>query len=96
MMDHGKLVFAGTVDEFDNYIVPNTIFVHLANAPSTDVLARIEGVCGIEELGGQQFRVRFTDAQEVIERIVVKVSKIIGDYWRFDRKRIPWIRYSLN
>lgn len=79
MMDHGKLVFAGTVDEFDNYIVPNTIFVHLANAPSTDVLARIEGVCGIEELGGQQFRVRFTDAQEVIERIV---DQSIEDHWR--------------
>ena len=79
MMDDGKLVFAGTVDEFDNYIVPNTIFVHLANAPSTDVLARIEGVCGIEELGGQQFRVRFTDAQEVIERIV---DQSIENHWR--------------
>ena len=79
MMDHGKLVFAGTVDEFDNYIVPNTIFVHLANAPSTDVLARIEGVCGIEELGGQQFRIRFTDAQEVIERIV---DQSIENHWR--------------
>ena len=79
MMDHGKLVFVGTVDEFDNYIVPNTIFVHLANAPSTDVLARIEGVCGIEELGGQQFRIRFTDAQEVIERIV---DQSIENHWR--------------
>ena len=79
MVEKGKMVFSGTVDEFDNYIVPNTIFVHLANAPSTDVLARIEGVCGIEELGGQQFRVRFTDAQEVIERIV---DQSIEKHWR--------------
>ena len=79
MVEKGKMVFSGTVDEFDNYIVPNTIFVHLANAPSTDVLARIEGVCGIEELGGQQFRVRFTDAQEVIERIV---DQSIENHWR--------------
>ena len=40
MMDHGKMVFSGTVDEFDNYIVPNTIYVHFANAPSAEVLDR--------------------------------------------------------
>ena len=30
MIEQGKLVFAGTVNEFDNYIVPNTLFVSLA------------------------------------------------------------------
>ena len=38
MMEHGQLVFAGKVDEFDNYIVPNSILLHLANAPATEVL----------------------------------------------------------
>ena len=70
MMDHGKMVFSGTVDEFDNYIVPNTIYVRFANAPSSGVLKGVEGVNDVEDLGGQQFRVRFTDAQEVTERLV--------------------------
>ena len=70
MMDHGKMVFSGTVDEFDNYIVPNTIYVRFANALSSGVLKGVEGVNDVEDLGGQQFRVRFTDAQEVTERLV--------------------------
>lgn len=75
MVEKGKMVFAGSVDEFDNYIVPNTIFVSLKNAPAPEVLRRIEGVTGLEELGGNQFRIRYTDAQEVIERIVTQSSR---------------------
>ena len=70
MMDHGKMDFSGTLDEFDNYIVPNTIYVRFANALSSGVLKGVEGVNDVEDLGGQQFRVRFTDAQEVTERLV--------------------------
>ena len=49
MMDHGKMVFSGTVDEFDNYIVPNTIYVRFANAPSSGVLKGVEGVNDVED-----------------------------------------------
>ena len=79
MMEQGKLVFDGTVDEFDNYIVPNTIYVHLAEAPATEVIARIEGVTGVEELGGQRYRIRFSDAQEVTERLV---DESTANHWR--------------
>lgn len=75
MVEGGKLVFAGSVDEFDNYIVPNTIFLSLSNAPSIDVLRGIEGVVGIEALGEGEFRIRFTDAQEVTERLVASSSR---------------------
>ena len=34
MIEQGKLVFSGTVEAFDNYIIPNTIFVSLANTPN--------------------------------------------------------------
>lgn len=75
MVEHGKLVFAGTVDEFDNYIVPNTIFLSLANAPSIETLRAVEGVSGIETLGKGEFRIHFTDAQEVTERLVTLSSR---------------------
>ena len=84
MMDHGKMVFSGTVDEFDNYIVPNTIYVRLANAPSSGVLKGVEGVNDVEDLGGQQFRVRFTDAQEVTERLVDLSTE---HHWRLQEIR---------
>ena len=84
MMDHGKMVFSGTVDEFDNYIVPNTIYVRFANAPSLGVLKGVEGVNDVEDLGGQQFRVRFTDAQEVTERLVDLSTE---HHWRLQEIR---------
>lgn len=84
MMDHGKMVFSGTVDEFDNYIVPNTIYVRFANAPSSGVLRGVEGVNDVEDLGGQQFRVRFTDAQEVTERLVDLSTE---HHWRLQEIR---------
>jgi ABC-2 type transport system ATP-binding protein len=39
-------------------------------APSVEELAALEGVIQVEELGGNRFRLRFTDAREVVERIV--------------------------
>ncbi|WP_294139305.1 ABC transporter ATP-binding protein [uncultured Sanguibacteroides sp.] len=70
MIEEGRLVFAGTVDEFDNYIIPNTIFVSLIAPPATDELAKVPGVVNVEELGGTKFRLQFSDAQDVIERVV--------------------------
>ena len=62
--------FAGTVDDFDNYIVPDTLVVSLINTPAAEELKAIEGVLGVEELGGKNYRVRFDDATGVTERIV--------------------------
>lgn len=70
MIEQGKLVFMGSVDEFDNYIVPNTLYFSMIDPPATDVIAKIEGVLGVEELGNMKYRVRFTDAQNVIDQIV--------------------------
>lgn len=70
MIEQGKLVFAGTVNEFDNYIVPNTLFVSLAAAPPVGELAAIPGVSRVEELGGSDYQVHFTDKRDVTNRIV--------------------------
>lgn len=70
MIEQGNLVFAGTVDEFDNYIIPNTLVVTLVAAPPADELRSILGVGVIEELGGMKYRVQYTDFQEVTERLV--------------------------
>ena len=75
MMEQGQLVFAGTIDEFDHYIEPNTIYLQLTSGPSAEVLRAIPGVAKLDELGDQAYRIHFTDAQEVIERIVEDSSR---------------------
>ena len=79
MIEQGKLVFSGSVNDFNNYIIPNTLFVSLADAPATEVLAAIEGVKRVDELGGHQYRIYFTDAQEVTDRLVDLSTE---NHWR--------------
>ena len=85
MIEEGKLVFMGTVDEFDNYIIPNSLYVSMIDPPVADELAKIEGVLGVEELGNRNFRIRFTEAQEVIDQIV-KLSAV--NDWRLSEVRV--------
>lgn len=70
MIEQGKIVFSGNIEEFDNYIQPNTFQVCLASPPSVGVLSEIEGVDGIDALGANNYRVRFNDADLVMERFV--------------------------
>lgn len=70
MIEQGNLVFAGTVDEFDNYIQPNTIFVSLVAHPPVEELQTIPGISQVEELGGTNYRLHFSDSYNLAERII--------------------------
>lgn len=39
MVEEGHMVFSGSIDEFDNYIIPNTVFVSLLDAPGSRSIA---------------------------------------------------------
>ena len=70
MIEEGQVVFSGTMDEFDNYIAPNTLFVSLIATPPVEEIREIPGVVAVEELGGSKFRIQFSDALEATERLV--------------------------
>ncbi|TRZ42239.1 ABC transporter ATP-binding protein [Robertkochia solimangrovi] len=92
MIEHGKLVFSGKTDEFDNYLTPNTIFVRLLEMPSGEELTKmIEGLEGVEELGGPNYRLKFQDLNGATERIVQQSVKC---NWRLDEIRVE--KNSLN
>lgn len=69
MIEEGQVVFSGTMDEFDNYIVPNTLFVSLIATPPVEEIREIPGVVAVEELGGSSSG-QFSDALEATERLV--------------------------
>jgi ABC-2 type transport system ATP-binding protein len=85
MVEEGRVVFAGTVDEFDNYIVPNTVFVSLLESPSASELMSVNGVLEVEELGGTKYRLKFSDSQDIVEHIV-ETSVKMG--WRLNEIRL--------
>jgi len=91
MVEEGQVVFAGTVDEFDNYIEPNTVFVSLLETPSAEDLRRINGILDVEELGGTNYRLKFSDSHEIIERIV---ETSVNKGWRLNEIRLE--RSSLD
>lgn len=85
MIEEGKLIFMGTVSEFDNYILPSTLYLSMIDPPAKEVLEKVEGVLKVEELGNTKFRIRYTDAQEVIDRIV---KMAVMHDWRLSELRI--------
>jgi len=70
MIEQGNMVFSGTVEEFDNYIQPNTLVVSLGALPLVADIQALPGVVRVEELGGPRFRIQFSDVKEAINSIV--------------------------
>ena len=86
MIGQGTLVFSGTVDEFDNYILPNTVFATVVAAPPIEELKQLPGVVDVDELGGSNYRLRFSDSpQEMIERVV---QTSVAKDWRLTEVRL--------
>ncbi len=75
MVEEGKLIFSGSVEEFDNYIVPDTISVSLLETPPVEELEKIEGVTQATHEGGSKYKVKFSDSEEVIQKIVEQSVK---------------------
>ncbi|TKC65661.1 ABC transporter ATP-binding protein [Pedobacter hiemivivus] len=79
MINEGEVVFTGGMGDFDNYILPSTLILSLNAAPPIEELKAIPGILGIEILSPTQYRIQFSDAQEVTELIV---AKSVQNNWR--------------
>jgi ABC-2 type transport system ATP-binding protein len=79
MINHGDVVFSGSIVDFDNYIIPESLLVTMIGAPSIDELKNIAGVVEVTELGNYRYKVKFESAQEATERIV---EMSVAQGWR--------------
>ncbi|RKR83982.1 ABC-2 type transport system ATP-binding protein [Mucilaginibacter gracilis] len=70
MVEQGQMVFQGTVNEFDNYLSPNSLLISMMNPPLTDELSSLHGVLKVEEIGSNRFRLQFIDVRDVTENIM--------------------------
>ena len=79
MINDGIMAFAGTMDEFDTHIVPNSLVVSMVNPPSVHDLLELEGIQQVEAVNDRKFRIRYTDAQQVTDLLIEHSAKF---QWR--------------
>ncbi|WP_065218517.1 MULTISPECIES: ABC transporter ATP-binding protein [Butyricimonas] len=91
MVNRGKTIFKGSTSDFDNYIVPDSIFLKILSEPDVREVNAIVGVTGAEALGNGAFRVRFSDDTEALENIAAAAA---AKGWHLEEMRIE--RSSLD
>ncbi|WP_164719854.1 ABC transporter ATP-binding protein, partial [Butyricimonas faecihominis] len=77
MIESGHMVFAGTMDEFNNYIKPDSLVVLMDAPPSENELRAIPGIVGVENLTNKRFRLHF-DTMDAISEKVIEASVANG------------------
>lgn len=78
MIEQGVVVFSGTIEEFDNYIEPDSFVIELANPPAPEVLGKLEGITKVEPLTPNRFRLRFDKSKETMQKVV---STAVAENW---------------
>lgn len=70
MVENGRMVFADTMDAFNNYIMPDTMLVFMDNPPANDVLSNIPGITSVEQLNDKSMRLHFKASPDISKKIV--------------------------
>ena len=91
MIEQGKLVFSDSIDAFNDYVEPDTLFVEMGNPPSIDALKAIDGVEEVEAKNENQFRVKFDFHKNVSEEII---SQSVKNDWKL--KEVAIEKQSLD
>lgn len=98
MIESGRIVFADTMDAFNNYVEPHSVLMHLENPPIEAELLKIPGITKADFLTERQVRVYFNGDQDVSERIV---AASVQNGWRlreinFDKSALDEIFKQLS
>ncbi|TFF37762.1 ABC transporter ATP-binding protein [Mucilaginibacter psychrotolerans] len=70
MIEGGNIVFADTMDAFNNYVEPHSVLLNLHNPPAADEISALPGVTKVNFLTERQVRVYFNGDQEITERLI--------------------------
>lgn len=70
MIENGKLVFSGTMEDFDNYVAPESFIIELSNAPAKEELETVAEGHPVEVLGEGKFRIFLKDDPEITEKYI--------------------------
>lgn len=85
MIEHGQLVFSGTVQEFDNYIEPDSLVMGLETPPSLEEILSVPGVESAESIDPPFIRVKYSGSSDVVKRLV---EKSVQGHWQLTEIRV--------
>ena len=91
MIEHGELVFSGTMEQFDNYIEPASFVVEFGDMPDPEALLAIAPVAGLERLDEHRMRIRFRKDLKVTREYIRQ--SVLRDW---DLREISTERSSLH
>ncbi|MCX2584446.1 ABC transporter ATP-binding protein [Pedobacter sp. MR22-3] len=70
MIENGRMVFADTMDAFNNYIMSDTMLVSMDNPPSMEELGAVDGITGVDQLNDRRIRLRFNASPDITKKII--------------------------
>lgn len=70
MIESGRMVFADTMDAFNNYIMPDSMLVFMDNPPSKEALLEIPGITAVEPLNDRSIRLRFNSSSSLSKKLI--------------------------
>lgn len=98
MIENGRIVFADTMEAFNNYVEPHSVVMYMENPPAAAELLTIDHVTKVELLSEKQWRVHFNSDQEIAERLI---AASVQNGWRlreinFDKTALESIFKQLS
>ena len=68
MIENGQMIFSGTIEQFDNYIQPNTLLLEL-DTPPMECDLMLPGISKVETLSERRSRLRYDGDQDTAKRV---------------------------
>lgn len=69
MIEKGKMVFSGSLDEYRNQVKTNTLILKLNSRPDMAVLNSLEGIESVVDMQLNRFRINFSNGRDISEQV---------------------------
>jgi ABC-2 type transport system ATP-binding protein len=79
MLAEGRVVFSGSVEEFDRYSAPGAIVLTMLEPRGAEALKQLPNVADVESLGGTRYRVKVDSVDDMLETII---GESVRNGWR--------------
>lgn len=70
MIEQGKLVFADSMDAFNNYMASHSVKVEMDRPPAPEELMKIDGVTRVDFLTERSIKIYFDGDRDITDRII--------------------------